>query len=116
MANPSNLCLYFPHAGEPVYRKGFPEGFIGDDYLVISPNLTVLYNNFQDTPNAALAKLGYNLSNISGDAVIVYDEDREKDIPEDTLEKLPEILKEDTRRRREVCRSLTNSGAQVITI
>ena len=79
----SQKVLYCPHGGKPHIHQGTPKKFSGDEYLVISPTLTVFYNITKNTPNAKLSKIGGILSNIPGDAIIVCEDEKDiKDIPE----------------------------------
>ncbi len=110
-----NRILYVPHRGKPVFLQGIPKNFKSEEYLVISPQLMVLYNTIYQTPNAILARYGHILNNIPGDAVFVSEtEDGMIDIPEDIIEQLPDILKKDSVKRIYHLDELRRIGATII--
>lgn len=94
-----NKALYFPCTDTP--RVVLGKSFKFDEYLAISPDLYLMYNSDTgDIYNLYLLKFGLR---IPGDAIIFATDDQgeQTDIPEDLLEKLPEILGEDKKKRKE---------------
>ena len=84
--------------GKFVEQKNIPDNF--DEGLSLGPGYTLLYNLDKFTPNPYLQKFGYIVTNIPGDAVVIYeDNDRIKDIPLNFEDLLPKILKHDEEMR-----------------
>lgn len=74
-----------------------------DEFLVISPTLSVLFNGDKPTPNRNLKKFGGILAKIQGEAMIFAcdpETGANVDIPENFLENLRDILRKDEDARR----------------
>jgi len=100
-------------SGKIVPRNQVPKFF--EEGLSLSPNHTMLYNINKSSPNPYLAKFGYIVQNIPGDAVVIYEEEgRPKNIHSGFEEQFPEILKHDAAQRDEVVQEWENMGIAVM--
>lgn len=86
-----------------------------DEYLVISPEHILFYNLDKKVPNSYLQQFGFVMSNIPGDAMVVYEtDDKLKDIDLNFEAVLKEMLKKDNQKRIEYRTQLEESGAQIV--
>ncbi len=103
MSATSERCkvLWCPHKSNPRIRSGCPKVYF-DESLYLGPGISVLYDISKSTPNEGLSKFGGIFSNIPGDAVVIFENPhtgKRIDVPDDVLDKLPQILKNDSEQR-----------------